>query len=220
MLNPFLFDNPTQAYGINAGYAGQMNNNNAMLQANAMDANAAMQRGYMDNLAQLLGIQYQGNTNYNIADLQNQGANYRNDSGLKNNLDLANLNNATSKDIAGMQTGAQRYGYDQSLAGQQYTADASKENTLVSALANAFGSQQAADASKYGSQAGLLGQRYSADAQQNIAGGNNMTNLGVAQIQSNAQMAPTQASVYKFNTILPMFRDLFTSVMNRRNGVA
>ncbi len=204
MLNPFLFNDPLQAYGVNAQYASQMGQSQNQLQGTLAQAQAQMYGAD----ASLAGGMYGANTNFNINDLTQAATTYRTLEGLKNAIELQRIQNQGNKDVANIQYGSANYGADRTLEGQKYTADASSRNNFLNYLASTFGSQQQADASKYGSLAGLRGQQYQADAQQNIAGGNNISNLAAAKMQAEASMAPTNAKLYTFGKTFPVLLDI------------
>jgi len=204
-----------QMYSSNNDLAGTIYGSNASMQNANTNANAGMANTYTSSLADLLGTQYGANTQFNIADLQNAGQNWRTAAELKNALELAGVNNKTAEAIANTQAGAQRYGADQNLAGTKVGAEASKYGSLADMLQGMFGSQKAAESSQYGSLAGLLGTRYTNDTNAQLGGMNNASQLAQTNLQANAAMAPSQAKIYTFNQMLPLIKGIL-----QRKGLA
>lgn len=204
MIDPFQFNDPNAAYQTNAQYMASTQNAMADMEKARMQAQAAM----YGSDASLAGTMYTGNTNFNVNDLTQAATTYRTLEQLKNAIELQKLQNANAQAIAERQYGSANYGYDRSLEGQKYQADATTKNNFLDYLARNFGAQQQSEASKYGALAGLRGTQYQTDAQQNMAGGRNATDLAVAKMQAEAAMAPSNAKMFTFGNTFPVILDI------------
>lgn len=200
---------PTYAYGINANVYNQAMGNQAQMASSAMQAQAQYGAALAQAQSNLAQQQYAGNTQFNVADLQNAGQNWRTQQTLENALKLAGVNNESAQKIAGMQYGSQNYGYDQQLAGQKVAADANRYGSLAQMLQGLGSSNMAANASQYGSLANLLGSRDQTQMQGQLGLQNNLTSLGNTRMQADAQMAPTQLASRKFDAIFPLLEQIF-----------
>lgn len=212
--------NPNTLYATNAGLYNNWQNNQAGLASQAMQSNAQMQAALANAQSNLLGTQYGANTQFNIADLQNAGQNWRTAESLKNALELAGINTQSAQKIAETQAGASRYGADRGVDIAGLQAGANRFGSLAGLLQGLYGSQQAADASRYGTLGQLLGQRYNADTSARLGSMNNATSLANTRMQTQASLAPTQANLYKFNNIFPLIRDAIRGALPQLGGQA
>lgn len=200
--------NPNTMYATNANVYNNQQSNQAGLMSQAMQSSAQLQAALANAQSNLMGTQYGANTQFNIADLQNAGLNWRTSEQLKNALDLAGINTQSAERIVGQQTGAQRYGADQQLAAANAQAGANRYGSLANLLGTLGSSRTQADASKYNANAGLLGQYAGYDTSRANTGLQTLGGLLQTKMQQQAQIAPTQLSAEKFKQSFPVLLQL------------
>lgn len=196
-MNPYAWQNQANQYGQQ-----QMNYAQSPLYASLMASLAGPQSSMANN-------QYSNDTAYNIAE-----GNANNDQTLQRMRNeiakyVAELENKSRTDVAGIGAEASKYGADRGMQGQlgsaKYGADASMYGSDKGYQASAYGSDRNLEGTKYTQDAGMTNTRTSTDAQK-----------AIAAIQADAAKYAPGLQQQRFNALLPMLTQLFQGVLAKQ----
>jgi hypothetical protein len=171
---------------------------------------ASLMASMMGPQASMQNNQYSNDTAYNIA--EGNAWNERELQKMRNEIAkyVAELENKSRVDVAGIGADASKYGADKSsqaqLGSAWYGADASKYGSDKGYQATAYGADRGLEGLKYTQDAGKENTRYSADTQR-----------AIAETQAEASKYAPGLQQQRFNALLPMMMQLFQANMNRVN---
>lgn len=205
---PTVFQGATQGFNP-YGYVQQQNLLGQQQMAYAQSPlYASLMASMMGPQASMQNNQYSNDTSYRIA--EGNAWNERELQKMRNELGkyIADLENKSRVDVAGIGADASKYGADKGAQAQLgsawYGADASKYGADRGYQASNYGADRSLEGLKYAQDAGMQNNRYSADTQK-----------AIAALQADAAKYAPGLQQQRFQALLPMLMRLFDKNVER-----